>query len=80
MVTVLDVALIAGAAGCATGLGAFPTLLTDKISHRVYDAAVGLAAGIMFGAAVFALLGLALLPPLCGAGCPVPPVDVPAGG
>ncbi|PSQ49477.1 ZIP family metal transporter [Halobacteriales archaeon SW_7_65_23] len=56
MVTVLDVALIAGAAGCATGLGAFPTLLTDKISHRVYDAAVGLAAGIMFGAAVFALV------------------------
>ena len=37
-------------------------------------------ASIPLGAAVFALLGLALLPPLCGAGCPAPPIDVPADG
>lgn len=56
MVSVLEVALIALAAGAATGIGALPVLVTDRISHRTYDGAVGMAAGIMFGAAVFALL------------------------
>ena len=52
----LEVLGIATLAGCATGLGALPTLVTDRVSHRVYDAALGLAAGIMFGAAVFTLV------------------------
>lgn len=56
MVSVGEVALIAGLAGAATGLGAIPTLFTDRISHRIYDSAIGLAAGIMIGAAVFALI------------------------
>lgn len=56
MPTVFEVTLIALAAGCATGIGALPVLFTTRISHRNYDAAVGLAAGIMFGAAVFALI------------------------
>ena len=51
-----EVVLVAGLAGGATGLGALPVLFTDRVSHRVYDAALGLAAGIMFGAAVFALV------------------------
>lgn len=51
-----EVIIIAGIAGCATGLGAIPIFVTDRISHRIYDGAIGLAAGIMFGAAVFALI------------------------
>ncbi|ARS90215.1 ZIP family metal transporter [Natrarchaeobaculum aegyptiacum] len=51
--TVVAVALVAG---CATGLGALPTIYADRVSHRVYDGAVGFAAGVMVGAAVFALL------------------------
>ncbi|MCU4739839.1 ZIP family metal transporter [Natronoglomus mannanivorans] len=56
MVSLLEVMGIALLAGCATGLGALPTLVTDRVSHRVYDGALGLAAGIMVGAAVFALV------------------------
>lgn len=56
MVSLVEVVIVAGLAGGATGLGAIPIFFTDRISHRVYDAAVGLAAGIMFGAAVFALV------------------------
>ena len=56
MVSSLEVVAIAALAGCATGLGAIPTLFTERISHRTYDGALGLAAGIMFGAAVFALI------------------------
>lgn len=48
--------MIATLAGAATGLGALPVFVTERISHRFYDAALGLAAGIMFGAAVFALV------------------------
>ena len=48
--------MIAALAGAATGLGALPVYVTERISHRFYDAALGLAAGIMFGAAVFALV------------------------
>ena len=51
--TVVAVALVAG---CATGLGALPTLYTEQVSHRVYDGALGFAAGVMVGAAVFALI------------------------
>ncbi|ELY49476.1 ZIP family metal transporter [Natronorubrum sulfidifaciens] len=56
MTALVDVVWIAFLAGAATGLGALPVFVTDRISHRFYDAAVGLAAGIMFGAAVFALV------------------------
>ncbi|AXR77250.1 Metal transporter, ZIP family [Natrarchaeobaculum sulfurireducens] len=51
--TVVAVALVAG---CATGLSALPTLYTEQVSHRVYDGALGFAAGVMVGAAVFALI------------------------
>ena len=51
-----EVVLIATLAGCATGIGALPTLFTDQISHRVYDGALGLAGGVMVGAAMFALV------------------------
>jgi len=56
MSSLSQVIVVAGLAGTATGLGALPVLATDRFSHRVYDAALGLAAGIMFGAAVFALV------------------------
>ncbi|WP_019992210.1 ZIP family metal transporter [Natronorubrum tibetense] len=56
MVSIVEVVAIAGLAGAATGLGALPIFVTERISHRFYDAALGLAAGIMFGAAVFALV------------------------
>ncbi len=56
MVTVVEVALIALLAGAATGIGALPILVSTSVSHRTYDGALGLAAGIMVGAAVFALL------------------------
>ncbi|THE63050.1 ZIP family metal transporter [Salinadaptatus halalkaliphilus] len=56
MVSLAEVVVIAGLAGAATGFGALPVFVTERISHRFYDAAVGLAAGIMFGAAVFALV------------------------
>ena len=56
MVSLLEVLVVATLAGCATGLGALPVLVTDRVSHRLYDGALGLAAGIMVGAAVFALV------------------------
>ncbi|WIV67577.1 ZIP family metal transporter [Natrialbaceae archaeon AArc-T1-2] len=56
MPTLGETVVVAALAGCATGLGALPTLVTDRVSHRVYDGAIGLAAGIMVGAAVFALV------------------------
>ncbi|ELY44814.1 ZIP family metal transporter [Natronorubrum bangense] len=56
MTSLVDVVWIAFLAGAATGLGALPVFVTDRVSHRFYDAAVGLAAGIMVGAAVFALV------------------------
>ncbi|OLZ40563.1 zinc permease [Natrinema saccharevitans] len=61
-----EVVIVATIAGCTTGIGALPLLLTDRISHRVYDGSLGLAAGIMVGAAVFALVlpGLELGSPL----------------
>lgn len=56
MASLFEVVGIAAIAGCATGLGALPSLFTARVSHRVYDSALGLAAGIMFGASVFALV------------------------
>ncbi|MFW5911287.1 MAG: ZIP family metal transporter [Halolamina sp.] len=43
-------------AGLATGLGAIPTLFGARVSHRTYDAALGLAGGIMVAASVFGLI------------------------
>lgn len=43
-------------AGLVTGIGAIPTLLGARVSHRIYDAALGLAAGIMVAASVFGLI------------------------
>lgn len=56
MSTVGEVTLIALLAGAATGVGALPIFVADRVSHRIYDGALGLAAGIMIGAAVFALI------------------------
>ena len=51
--TMLVVTVIAGS---VTGLGALPVFFRAKVSHRVYDAALGLAAGIMIAASVFGLI------------------------
>ncbi|ELZ04298.1 MULTISPECIES: ZIP family metal transporter [Natrialba] len=56
MVSLAEVVLVAAVAGGLTGVGALPLLLTERVSHRLYDGALGLAAGIMVGAAVFALV------------------------
>ncbi|ELY94736.1 ZIP family metal transporter [Natrialba taiwanensis] len=56
MVSLAEVVLVAAVAGGLTGVGALPLLLTERVSHRLYDNALGLAAGIMVGAAVFALV------------------------
>ena len=50
------VTTITTATGLATGIGALPVFVRTKVSHRVYDASLGLAAGIMFAASVFALI------------------------
>jgi ZIP family zinc transporter len=52
----LTVLWVTTATGLATGLGALPVFLKSGVSHRTYDAAVGLAAGIMVAASVFALI------------------------
>lgn len=48
--------LVASVAGAITGLGALPVFFRLDISHRVYDAGLGLAAGIMVSASVFGLI------------------------
>lgn len=48
--------LVTGIAGAVTGLGALPVFFRTKVTHRTYDAALGLAAGIMIGASVFGLI------------------------
>lgn len=47
---------VTSAAGIATGLGALPVFARARVSHRTYDAALGLAAGIMVAASVFGLI------------------------
>ncbi len=51
--TMLVVTTVAGA---VTGLGALPVFFRTAVSHRTYDAALGLAAGIMIAASVFGLI------------------------
>ena len=43
-------------AGLAAGLGALPVFFRSRVTHRVYDAALGLAAGLMVAASVFGLI------------------------
>lgn len=56
MTDLATVVLVTTVAGLATGLGAVPIFFRAQFSHRVYDAALGLAAGIMFAASVFGLI------------------------
>lgn len=48
--------LVTTLAGLATGIGAVPLIFGARVSHRVYDAALGLAGGIMISASVFGLI------------------------
>jgi len=48
--------MVTTVAGLVTGLGAIPTMLGARVSHRVYDASLGLAGGIMIAASVFGLI------------------------
>jgi ZIP family zinc transporter len=48
--------VVSTVAGLVTGLGAVPTVLGARVSHRVYDTALGLAGGIMIAASVFGLI------------------------
>jgi len=48
--------LVTTVAGLVTGLGAVPTMFGARVSHRAYDAALGLAGGIMVAASVFGLI------------------------
>lgn len=50
------VVLVTSLAGLATGLGALPVFFRQTVTHRTYDAALGLAAGIMLAASVFGLI------------------------
>ncbi len=43
-------------AGLATGLGALPVLFFKEVSHRVLDAMLGFAGGVMLAATAFGLL------------------------
>jgi len=56
MTDLLTVVAIAGATGLATGLGAVPVFARAKVTHRLYDGALGLAAGLMVAASVFGLI------------------------
>ncbi len=48
--------IVTTVAGAATGLGALPVFVRARVSHRTYDASLGLAAGIMIAASVFGLI------------------------
>ncbi|WP_418285051.1 ZIP family metal transporter [Halorubrum sp. DTA46] len=56
MTDLLTVVTVTGVAGLATGLGALPVFVRARVTHRVYDAALGLAAGLMVAASVFGLI------------------------
>ena len=56
MTDLVTVLVVTSIAGLATGLGAVPVFFRRNISHRLYDAALGLAAGIMMAASVFGLI------------------------
>lgn len=52
----VTMAVVTTLAGAATGLGAVPVFARAGVSHRAYDAALGLAGGIMIAASVFGLI------------------------
>ncbi|QWC20247.1 ZIP family metal transporter [Halorubrum sp. 2020YC2] len=56
MTTLGSVLGVTSVAGLATGLGALPVFFRHRVTHRVYDAALGLAAGLMVAASVFGLV------------------------
>lgn len=56
MTTLSTVVAVSGLTGVATGLGALPVFVRRRVTHRVYDAALGLAAGLMVAASVFGLI------------------------
>jgi ZIP family zinc transporter len=56
MTALPNVVAVTGIAGLATGLGALPVFFRARVTHRVYDAALGLAAGLMVAASVFGLI------------------------
>jgi ZIP family zinc transporter len=56
MATLLEVVVVAVAAGAATGVGAVPVLVVADVPDRAYDAALGFAAGVMLAAVAFALV------------------------
>ena len=47
---------VTSVAGLVTALGAVPVFFGARVSHRTYDAALGLAAGLMVAASVFGLV------------------------
>lgn len=56
MTTLSGLLTITTVAGLATALGAIPVFFRARVTHRVYDAALGLAAGLMVAASVFGLI------------------------
>jgi ZIP family zinc transporter len=56
MATFWTMLFVTTVAGLVTGLGAIPVVLGARVSHRVYDASLGLAGGIMVAASVFGLI------------------------
>jgi ZIP family zinc transporter len=56
----LTALLAAAVAGLASGIGTFPFFLTRHIPRRLYDAILGVGAGLMLSAATLGLLGHAL--------------------
>jgi ZIP family zinc transporter len=56
MTTLPALVAVTTVAGLATGLGALPVFFRSRVTHRVYDAALGLAAGLMVAASVFGLI------------------------
>ncbi|EMA69055.1 zinc/iron permease [Halorubrum aidingense JCM 13560] len=56
MTDLAGVLTVSSVAGVATGLGALPVFVRARVTHRTYDAALGLAAGLMVAASVFGLI------------------------
>src|SRR5437867_505450 len=63
----LTALLAAAVAGLASGLGALPFFLVRALPRRLYDAILGVGAGLMLSAATLGLLAHALEGPI-GAG------------
>lgn len=56
MPDVLWVVVITLLAGSATGIGAIPIVLAPQINQHLFDTLIGFSAGVLLGAAAFALL------------------------